>query len=587
MTGRGDVRSSAPQLDTSRGSTDLGRYQVFATLGRGGMAEVFLAVARGPRGFNKLVVLKRLRPHLAEEASFREMFLDEARLAARLNHANVVQSYEVGEGNGSYFIAMEYLEGQPLNRVAEEASAQGQRLEAPLAIRIIAEACAGLAHAHELRDYDGTSLRIIHRDISPHNIFVTYDGQVKLVDFGIAKAAVSRAETEVGVLKGKIAYMAPEQATGEGIDSRADLFAMGIVLWELLTGRALFGGENAAHTLQRLVNEPIPRPSSALPAEHPLDPKLETIVMKALEKEPAERFQTARELRAALEDWLRENAPSVRGEDVSNRMASLFENTRAGVQAEIQKQMVALAAGEAASTLSLSSLDALEKAGQNVRAALLDLGSRTTSTTSGTNRKIDVRPGASRRRGLLAALLLLLACAAALVVFLLVRPGSRSDRAPSQTPVVVASVTAPEPPAAFATPSPPPPASPPPPTAPAATDPAPAPLPVASAVPASRARVGIVHSASAHGVHASRGASAPSPGTVAADTGPGYLTLDTYPWTRVSENGRVLGTTPLVHVALTPGQHTLALENSELGIRQTYQATIVSGATATRRLGLR
>ena len=202
-----DPRSEAKIEGT--GTTAFGKYQLFASLGRGGMADVFLSVARGQMGFNKLAVIKRLRQALAEEVAFRNMFLDEARLAARLSHPNIVHTYEVGEQGGVYFIAMEYLEGQSLNKVLKESLRRKEVIEPEIAARIVADALAGLGYAHELRDYDGRPLSIIHRDISPHNIFVTYDGHTKLVDFGIAKAALSSTETEVGVLKGKVAYMSP------------------------------------------------------------------------------------------------------------------------------------------------------------------------------------------------------------------------------------------------------------------------------------------------------------------------------------------------------------------------------------------
>src|SRR5580692_2855373 len=245
-------------VEPGRGRS-VGKYQLLAVLGRGGMADVFLALSRGPMGFSKLVVLKRLRRALADDKGFRNMFLDEARLAARLNHPNVVHTHEVGEDKGNYFIAMEYLEGQSLNKVIHELSKRGETLPELVCARIISDALAGLHYAHELKDFDGTPLDIIHRDVSPHNVFVTYDGQVKLVDFGIAKAALSQVQTEVGVLKGKVAYMAPEQAMGTDVDGRADIFAMGIVLWELLAQERLMTGESAAATLLRLLQQPIPR----------------------------------------------------------------------------------------------------------------------------------------------------------------------------------------------------------------------------------------------------------------------------------------------------------------------------------------
>ena len=207
------------------------------------MADVFLAVQSGPTGsgFQKLMVVKRLRQNLADEPEFVAMLVDEARIAARLNHPNVVQTNEVGELNGQYFIAMEYLDGQPLHRI-QHRNAQRQKdgATAPfskdLQYVVLLDVLAGLHHAHELLDYDGTPLQIVHRDMTPHNIFVTYEGQVKVVDFGIARAVGRSAETRQGIIKGKVRYMAPEQAIGHNVDRRADVFAIGIILWEVASG---------------------------------------------------------------------------------------------------------------------------------------------------------------------------------------------------------------------------------------------------------------------------------------------------------------------------------------------------------------
>jgi len=212
----------------------LGKYRLIAELGHGGMAEVFLAVAQGPAGFNKLTVIKQIRPQLADDPEFLSMFLDEARLAARLNHPQIVQTNEVGHEANRYFIAMEYLEGQPLNRVVNRVGRE--RFPLAMHIGLLADTLAGLHYAHDLTDYDGTPLEVVHRDVTPHNIFITYEGQVKVVDFGIAKAMNSSSETKTGVLKGKVAYMAPEQARGEKVDRRADVFSVGVMLWEAAVG---------------------------------------------------------------------------------------------------------------------------------------------------------------------------------------------------------------------------------------------------------------------------------------------------------------------------------------------------------------
>jgi serine/threonine protein kinase len=324
----------------SGSNTAFGKYQLFASLGRGGMADVFLAVARGPMGFNKLAVIKRLRAQLADDPSFRTMFLDEARLAARLNHPNVVHTYEVGEQDNIYFIAMEYLEGQALNKVISEAVKTNKVFDEVVCARIVSDALSGLHHAHDLKDYDGRPLQIIHRDISPHNVFVTYGGVTKLVDFGIAKAALSSTETEVGVLKGKVAYMSPEQAMAGPIDQRSDLFAMGIVLWELLTRQRLMTGDSAAATLHRLLNASIPTVSSV---RADVDPELDAIVAKALEKDPKYRFQNALEMRDALDTFISSSGKGPRVEDVGHTLSAMFQSTREEVQKQVQVHMEKIA----------------------------------------------------------------------------------------------------------------------------------------------------------------------------------------------------------------------------------------------------
>ncbi|RYE83091.1 MAG: serine/threonine protein kinase [Myxococcales bacterium] len=206
-------------------SRTFGKYRLVAELGHGGMANVFLAASTGPASVTKLLVLKQIRPEMAGDPAFVEMFLDEARLAARVNHPNVVQTLEVGEASGHYYLAMEFLDGQPLSRIQGREAAEQLTLSQRL--RILVDALGGLHHAHELRHYDGSSLGVVHRDATPQNIFVTYDGQVKVVDFGVAKAATSSGQTSAGVIKGKLSYMAPEQARGEPIDRRADVFSVG------------------------------------------------------------------------------------------------------------------------------------------------------------------------------------------------------------------------------------------------------------------------------------------------------------------------------------------------------------------------
>lgn len=315
----------------------LGKYRLFAAIGSGGMAEVYLAVAEGRLGVNKLVVIKRLRDDLAEEEQFVQMFLDEAGLAARLSHPNIVHTYEVGEEQGKYFIAMEYLEGQPLSRICSRSIRTGKRVPRALAVRIVMDALSGLHYAHELKDYNGKPLNTIHRDISPHNLFVTYGGTVKVVDFGIAKASSNATHTVAGQLKGKVGYMAPEQALLGAIDRRADLFATGVVLWEALAGKRLFPGATL-EALPTIVTADIPRVSSMVDG---IDEELDEIVARSMSRNPEGRFQTAEEMRKALEAYARAHGDAVDAADVGKYVCDVFADVREQTRERIERQMEA------------------------------------------------------------------------------------------------------------------------------------------------------------------------------------------------------------------------------------------------------
>lgn len=325
-------------LEGAASLSTYGKYRAIAKLGQGGMADVHLAVVRGPAAFNKLVVIKRHRG-IGEGNAELAMFLDEAKLAARLSHTNIVQTYEIGHDDDGYFIVMEYLEGQALNRVLKAVNRGDRGAEVftcPVWAKILADVLAGLHHAHELHDYDGTPLAIVHRDISSHNIFVTYDGVAKIVDFGIAKAALNTTRTETGMLKGKVAYMAPEQAVGSRtVDRRADVFIVGLVLWEMLAHKRLFQG-NAPDTIRRLLAGDLPRVSTVVPG---VPRVLDDIVAKALQHEPDARFQTAAEMRRALDGYLRTCGEDVEAESIGLGMQALFAVRRAKLQRQIQEQI--------------------------------------------------------------------------------------------------------------------------------------------------------------------------------------------------------------------------------------------------------
>jgi eukaryotic-like serine/threonine-protein kinase len=276
----------------------LDRFELIAELASGGMATVFLARLSGVAGFQRLVAIKRLHPHLAREAEFVEMFLDEARLAARIHHPNVVPIQEVGESDQGYYLVMDYIEGDTLAHVLARAAKTKSLVPYGVTIRVLLDVLSGLHAAHEMKDDHGEPLQIVHRDVSPQNILVGVDGVARVVDFGVARAASRLSSTRSGQLKGKLAYMAPEQARGGAIDRRADLFACGIVLWEALATKRLFKGEGEAETLNRVLYDPIARPSSARPD---VPKALEDICMKALSRDPDQRYATAQDFGDELE----------------------------------------------------------------------------------------------------------------------------------------------------------------------------------------------------------------------------------------------------------------------------------------------
>jgi serine/threonine-protein kinase len=302
----------------------FGKYTLIRKLATGGMAELFLAIQKSVAGFEKLIVIKRILPAMNNDKAFIEMLLHEARVAATLSHPNIVQTFDVGQVDGTYFIAMEHVHGEDLRSIVRQMKRKGV-VEFPLehALSIILGMCAGLAYAHEKRDLDGTALNIVHRDISPQNTVVTFSGDVKIVDFGIAKSDSKGGEgTKSGKLKGKVPYMSPEQARGELLDSRSDIFAVGVMLFELTTGKRLFKGPSEYETLKLICERDYPLPSQVRPG---YPPELEAIVMRALAKDPAQRFQTARAMQGALEEFVRRERIAVSTIALSHFMHGLFE----------------------------------------------------------------------------------------------------------------------------------------------------------------------------------------------------------------------------------------------------------------------
>lgn len=334
----------------------LPRHTLLAELGRGGMATAYLASVQGPGGFNKLIVVKRLRPALAEEPEFLKMFMEEARLSARIDHPNVVHTNEVGFDGEHHFISMEYLDGQSLESVLRRILRNSQRLKSdgspasepssggiqetlPLKyhLYVLSQTLQGLDFAHDLKDFDGEALNVVHRDVSPHNVMVTYEGGVKVLDFGIAKAADSSGDTRTGVMKGKCAYMPAEQFGGKQVDRRADVFSVGVMMWQALTGRKLWRGLSDAEIFQKLATDQIPTVLSVKPD---VPEELAAICMKALSASPEGRYSSAAEFQAAIDDYVSGHKDlRATSRELGKYVSELFSEDRAKIRGVIEAQL--------------------------------------------------------------------------------------------------------------------------------------------------------------------------------------------------------------------------------------------------------
>jgi serine/threonine protein kinase len=313
------------------------RYRVIDRLESGGMAEVFRAESSGLEGFRKQVAIKRVLPHHGQDAQFISMFLDEARLSAQLSHSNCVQVFDIGVRDDAYFIVMEFVDGANLRSIASSMQNKGRTFPIPEAAYIAHEICKGLSYAHELADRNGVPLQLVHRDVSPPNVLVTKHGEVKIVDFGLAKATSQLEPSQPGVIKGKFAYLSPEAALGEEVDSRTDIFAVGIILWELLASRRLFTGENEAQIVHKVQTANVP-PISQINRSVP--PELEAIVHRALARDRRDRYATARELGQDLSRFMFRFGQPVSGYDIATIVQATMrerENARLAQGSFIQK----------------------------------------------------------------------------------------------------------------------------------------------------------------------------------------------------------------------------------------------------------
>jgi serine/threonine-protein kinase len=364
------AREAGPLKKTDR---LVGRYELLHRLGHGGMATVYLGRARGKAGFEKRVAVKVIHPHLANEPELVGMFLDEARIAAEIHHPHVVETLDLGEDDGVYFMVMEFIEGETLSALMRAVSADGVCLALPASLQIVADACEGLGAAHELRDSSGRNRHLVHRDVSPQNLMIGMKGWVKVADFGIMKAVGKTSHTRPGELRGKLAYMSPEQARGDDVDHRTDLFALGVIAWELCTGERLFAGDTDAATLEKVMRCHVPEFDPAqVPAldagSSELTEALRQFFERALAAAPAQRFQSSSEMLSAVRGLQRLVSSN---EDPRRQIAQHMED-KFGKRAEYLRASMRDGSPLRSKTRKRSSMVEVAAAARAVTASVLD-----------------------------------------------------------------------------------------------------------------------------------------------------------------------------------------------------------------------
>ena len=565
-----------------------GKYSLVARLGAGGMAELFLARMNGTLGFEKVVAVKRILPHLVGEKEFVDMFLDEAKLVARINHPNVVQIFDFGEESGTYYIAMEYLGGADLATTAVRWMKQRPRMPVPEVCLAIAQAAAGLHAAHELKDSSGQYVNLVHRDVSPQNLFLTFDGVCKVLDFGVAKAAGRLSNTRTGNIKGKLAYMAPEQARSEAIDRRSDLFALGIVTWELLTGKRLFKADSEVATLQKVLACVVP-PCQELNPEIPHD--VAAVVHKALAPRPEDRFQTCEEFGSSLEDAMHANGFHIRNAQFGKTLRELMPERHQ----QSQQLLDAAAKGETSGVLdtgmsvveqSLPNRADSRRAGANGlpaadRQAPLSLDDKTPSDAGVGKKGLSLRLIA----GVSAAAILLTAGGLSWIWSSSAREAEERRQA-----VALATRAAAEKAAQEKT------------VAERAKQMGERQAAAEKAARLAEERTAALERSLAEAARREAekrpapaadkpreirtAAATPAPPPAPVSAGKGFLTLDTSPWTQVYFGATDLGITPLVRVQLPSGKQKLTLKNPGKGISTTVEVEIQANELTARRFSL-
>ncbi len=421
----GGVADASPAHAATIPST-LGKYEIITHLASGGMADIFLSRARGIQGFEKLAIIKRVRQDRAFDKKMVDLFLDEARLAASLQHPNIVQVFEFGIVEGSYFLAMEYVHGEDVHSLLKRMRETKGAIPLPEIFAIVVGVCQGLHYAHECVGPNGRPLGIVHRDISPSNVLISYDGAVMITDFGIAKATGRSSETTTGTVRGKLAYMSPEQCRGMPLDRRSDIFAIGTLLHELSTGETLFKGTSDFEVMKAIVEDPI-RPPSARVAGYPSE--LDRIVGKALARDPAHRYATARELQLDIERFAVEQKLPISSARLAGFMQQQFADRIAAWRERVSLDYAARAAAARPPSAEVEIIDA--------------------EATTRDEAPTLQRPARRARTGIIAGV-----AAAAAMIVVAQRQLASSHAAAAPPALITTATTVPTPPTATTTPTP-------------------------------------------------------------------------------------------------------------------------------------
>ncbi|PID38780.1 MAG: hypothetical protein CSB49_03825 [Proteobacteria bacterium] len=547
-------------MSDSSESNIFGRYRLLDLIAKGGMAEVFRAKTDGAAGTEKQMCIKRILPRLSSNSEFIKLFVSEARIVLPLTHGNITQVFDFGEVDGVYFLAMEYVRGQNLAQVIARVAEGGKPLDVAAALFISAEVCRGLQYAHSYTDQQGKSVVVVHRDVSPHNVLISYNGEVKLTDFGIARAASKAAESE-SVVRGKPCYVSPEQADGKSGDPRSDIFSMGSLLYEMLTGVRPFEAETDAETLELVRKAAVDPPSTHNPN---VSAELDAIVLKALSREPGQRYQRAGDLQVDLSSQLHQHA------------ADFTAGTLATMVKELFAWELAQAEGQGSATSRDRLLFQLSRAGVDVKDTNASTDELLQMGTVALDAKPAPAPGRGRTLAIVIALLVLIGAGIGASLALsddggeTKRDSGASSAALNKLPtfnptehITPKSLRKP-----IALPS------------------TPASLPVAPKTSGKGLGTTGANVGKAATKEAKKTASA-ARRPPARRQGYGYLNCNSWPWSLVFLDGkRLRGNTPLYRVKVSAGRHRIKFVNPELGLRKEVSVTVAPGNIKTVAVSL-